>query len=352
MARLDKQLRAFYEKYERVLIPSLLLFGFLVDIVTFRALQINSTFLLLGAHALFSGFAIMYSNIYDGRQTVPQNIILKYLRAGMPFLLQISFGSLLSSSLLFYWFSGSVSASWPIMILIVLLMASNEVFRHFYLLPKVQVGVYAFIVFSYFTLLFPFVFTSLSAWTFVSAGVTGVLFVVLFTLVLAYFTPHIRKQRTQILFAVAAVFISMNALYFLNIIPPIPLSIRDAGMYEDIVVRNGGYELVGQPESLLASLIPGQKIRAGSAGRVYAYTAIFAPTNLSTVIYHEWQFYDADERKWVTQSRLSFPMVGGRSAGYRGYTYKSNLAPGRWRVSIETERGQVLGRVPFTVSAP
>ena len=27
----------------------------------------------------------------------------------------------------------------------------------------------------------------------------------------------------------------------------------------------------------------------------------------------------------------------------------SNLAPGKWRVRMETERGQVMGRIGFTV---
>ena len=46
---------------------------------------------------------------------------------------------------------------------------------------------------------------------------------------------------------------------------------------------------------------------------------------------------------------MSFTLSGGRDEGYRGYSLTSNLAPGKWRVRMETERGQVMGRIGFTV---
>ncbi len=64
---------------------------------------------------------------------------------------------------------------------------------------------------------------------------------------------------------------------------------------------------------------------------------------------HRWQYYDDETRSWVTASALSFSIHGGRSDGYRGYSVKRSLTEGKWRVSVETVRGQVLGRIPFTI---
>lgn len=143
------------------------------------------------------------------------------------------------------------------------------------------------------------------------------------------------------------VFAVMNVLYFMNVIPPIPLSLRDAGMYHDIVRADGAYTLVGEEESWSARLVPGQIIESALGDQVYAYTAIFAPIDFSTTIYHRRQVYDEVEHAWITRDRLSFTISGGRDAGYRGYSMKTSLTPGRWRVTVETARGQVLGRIPF-----
>jgi hypothetical protein len=46
---------------------------------------------------------------------------------------------------------------------------------------------------------------------------------------------------------------------------------------------------------------------------------------------------------------LSFNITGGREAGYRGYSSKSSVNFGKWRVITKTETGQSLGRTSFRV---
>jgi hypothetical protein len=48
-------------------------------------------------------------------------------------------------------------------------------------------------------------------------------------------------------------------------------------------------------------------------------------------------------------SEISFHITGGRQEGYRGYSFKTNVPAGKWRVFVETPRGQVLGRYEFNV---
>jgi hypothetical protein len=33
--------------------------------------------------------------------------------------------------------------------------------------------------------------------------------------------------------------------------------------------------------------------------------------------------------------------------GYRGYTFKRQVQPGRWRIEVRTEHGRLLGRIAF-----
>jgi len=327
----------------RHLVPSALLGGgFVVDVVTFRTLQPSATFALLGGYALVAAAGVALGE----RGGSP-------LRKVVPLAVQFAFGALLSSAFLFYWFGGAVAASWPVMLVVVALMAFNEAFRRVFLRPAVQFGVFAFVFFSYCTLLFPYMLQSLSAWVFLLGGAaaTGV------SLLLAEITARVdAARRPQLgrfrLIAVCmyAVFIS---LYFLNVIPPIPLSIRAAGAYHDVAVRDGQYLLEYEPEDLLSGLWPGQTLRLeqGGDGRIFAYTAIYAPTDLSTTIVHAWQRYDEASGRWVDAGRSTYETRGGRQDGYRGYSYRTIQSPGRWRVIVETRRGQELGRIHFKLVA-
>jgi len=139
----------------------------------------------------------------------------------------------------------------------------------------------------------------------------------------------------------------MNSLYFLNIIPPIPLSLKDAEVGYNVNSAGGSYSVLVEKQSILDRIVPGQTIHKKVGGTVAVYTSIFAPGDLKTSIYHHWQYKKDGE--WITKDKLAFGIFGGRKEGFRGYSIKSDVPPGKWRVDVETKRGQVLGRVRFSV---
>ncbi len=336
------KLKRLFEKSERVLIPGTLVFGVIVDFLTFRSIKIETTFLILGVYVVVAGVSIVLINFGSLGK-------LKMTKIIAPLTLQFSFGALLSASLIFYWFSGAFSVSWPIIAIIAIFMTSNEVLRHYYLRPIIQVTVYYFILFSLATLTLPFIFNSIDVSMFVYAGFGSLIAMVIFIVILERLFAHIRPIRPHIIAAVLSVFAIMNILYFFNVIPPIPLSLREAGVYHDIKSISGTYTLMAEQESLIDKFLPGQTIHLQKGRRVYVYTAIFAPAKLNTTIFHQWQFFDEEKDEWIDKDRLSYTMIGGRDEGYRGYSLKTAIAPGKWRVNVETHRGQVLGRVPFKV---
>lgn len=327
----------------RHLIPSALLCGgFFVDVFTFRTLRAETTFALLGGYALVAAAGVALGERGTGT-----------LRKIVPMAVQFAFGALLSSAFLFYWFGGAVAASWPVMLAVVALMAFNEAFRRVFLRPTVQFGVFAFTIFSYGTLLFPYMLRSLSPWVFLLGGAAATGVSLLLAELVAWTDAARRPLLDRFRIAAAAIYAAFIALYFLNAIPPIPLSIREAGIHHDVRVQGGEYLLESEPESFLGRLWPGQTLRLedGADGRIFAYTAIYAPTDLSTTIVHAWQRYDESSGRWIDAGRSSYETRGGREGGYRGYSYRTIVAPGRWRVIIETERGQELGRLRFSVIA-
>jgi hypothetical protein len=70
---------------------------------------------------------------------------------------------------------------------------------------------------------------------------------------------------------------------------------------------------------------------------------------MTTRIAHRWQQWDAGAKVWRTRSVVSYVISGGRGHGYRGYTLKSDPAPGDWRVDIDAPDGRLIGRLSFIV---
>jgi len=343
--------KSFYEKYERLMMPSTLVVGFLVDYVTFTNIQISITFALLLVYWLVAGLLILFIHLYDA-QKLPTLWGLTYVRLFSPLAVQFAFGALLGSSLIFYWFFGAFSVSWPLMVIIVLLMIFNDAFRQYFTKPLVQISVYFFCTISLFSLALPFLFNSLSAWLFVAATIASMALFLVDIHVASFWVSHIRQQKRQLFISIIIITGVMNVLYFTNIIPPIPLALREAGLYHHIQPMGGKYIMQGEPEDFFKTLqtaIFGQAVHVRVGEKIYLYTAIFAPANLQTTIVHHWQYYDEDQKDWVDKGKLPFTINGGRQEGYKGYSYNSNLTPGKWRVSVENLRGQVLGRVRFTV---
>jgi hypothetical protein len=82
---------------------------------------------------------------------------------------------------------------------------------------------------------------------------------------------------------------------------------------------------------------------------VYCFTAVFAPVDLNTTIYHHWHYRLNDTKPFMHADRIPIRISGGREGGYRAYSLKQRLDPGDWRVDVETEDGRIIGRVAVTV---
>jgi hypothetical protein len=72
---------------------------------------------------------------------------------------------------------------------------------------------------------------------------------------------------------------------------------------------------------------------------------------LDTTIVHEWQYADPETHTWSDCERIELAVVGGRDGGFRTYSMKTGMTPGRWRVTAATLKGAVIGRVRFNVVA-
>ncbi|OGH67067.1 MAG: hypothetical protein A3B90_00565 [Candidatus Magasanikbacteria bacterium RIFCSPHIGHO2_02_FULL_41_13] len=342
-------IKHWYEKYERILLPAMLLFGVITDAWAFAEIDTVVVLSILGVYLVTSGGIILFLNRYDTKILPDLNRFRCYLRLLSPLLIQFLFGALLNAVFIFYFFSGTLFVSWPFLLLVVFLMISNDVFRHHFVKPLVQVSVYFFLLFSYVSIALPFLFNSLSIWLFIVSGAASIILISVYLFVLTRLAASTKKQSINFILSILVISIFMNALYFFNIVPPIPLALREHLVSHGIVRSAGGYLLHVEKESWWKKIFIGSTFHKSGEESLSVYTAIFAPKNLNAKIIHDWQWYDTTKKEWVSKDRLSFLLTGGRREGFRGYSTKTTVPAGQWRVYVKTERGQVLGRVSFTV---
>jgi len=270
-----------------------------------------------------------------------------------PLAVQFAFGGLFSGYFVFYSRSASLAASWPFLFFLAALLVGNEFLRERYHRLLLQVGVLYVALFSYAIFAVPVVLRSVGTGVFLLSGLVGLamaaFFLALLSLVLM---ERFRALVRHVAISIIAIYVLFNAFYFLNIIPPLPLSLKDIGIYHGVErMEGGGYRVLA--EASRRALLPwprhARTLHLAPDGTLYCFSSVFAPTRTSTHIYHSWEYKDARTGEWVLATRVPFSITGGRDGGYRGFSFKSALFPGRWRCDVETERGALIGRRTFRI---
>lgn len=337
---------SFIVRHPHRLATAALVFGFFVDLFTFRSISLFWSIAILSVHLGIVAISILIlatslrGDSWQGR-----------VRALVPIIHQYSTGSLLSAFLVLYSASGSLAESWPFLLLVAVAAVGNETLRlEKYRLPF-QTTLFFLNMFLFAALVVPVFLDRIGATTFiVSASIAVGMFVVFVRLGRVLTRTAFKRASAAIRIGWISVVGLMFFLYFTNLIPPIPLSLKEIGIYHAVEQRPGGYIVSGESKSFFERWLPirQETVSLGEGARAYVFTAVFAPANLETDVLHRWERFD-EGGTWNTVHTVQFPIVGGRDGGYRGYSFTEAPEPGRWRVSVETTRGQVIGRTFFVL---
>ncbi len=324
--------------------------GFLWDSLTLTRVDRLFDNLVLASYLLVVFVSIMLTHAHKaGRFQGPLS------RKGVTlfqFLLPFAFGGLFSGFLIFYFRSGEVLANAPFLLVLVALLVGTEFFRHHYQRFTFQLSVFFVALFSYAVLIVPVLLRRIGDIVFLLSGLVAILTFTFLVRLLARVDRVEYEQSRRTLFPIIGIiYITFNFLYFNNMIPPIPLSLKEIGVYHTVErAPGGGYFLSYEKAPWYAiGLTTSRVFHRGVGESAYAFSSVFAPMNLSTDIRHRWLYFDSAKREWVTVAMIRFPISGGRDEGFRGYSVKENLQVGKWRVDVETLRGQIIGRFNFEV---
>lgn len=337
--------------YERYVSPLALILGFLADnFFFFSRVDTLQTHLLFFSYLVIVGSCILLIHFIQAGKMRDRRIVS--MAPFIPVVMQFAFGNLFSGYLALYSRSASIAVSWIFVVVLASLLIGNERFRNLYTRFTFQVSLYFTVLFSFLIFFLPTMLLRIGPWMFVLSGVVSLITTALFMLLLDRFVPEVvRKDLSRTVAIIIAIFAIFNTLYFADLIPPVPIALKEAGVYHKVVrTPAGDYELSAEPVPWYESYLRyNTAYHMTSKEGVYVYSAIFAPSGLSTGILHQWQYHDDVTDTWIEAGTVRFAITGGRDGGYRGYSFKSAPVPGRWRVNVITRYGQLIGRISFTV---
>jgi Protein of unknown function (DUF2914) len=323
--------------------------GFASDVIMLN--QVDS----LGDNLILLGYVILASLslllFYVGIAEGWGERLSKKLRRFMPAVMQYSFGGLLSGMLIFYGRSGDWITSAPFLLLILSVIFGNELVNKRSDRLVYHVSLYFIGVFSYIVLVLPVIFGVMGDLMFFLSGIVALIVVTILVQLLYRIVPNFMRVNTRrIILIIGAIYTTFNVLYFTAVLPPIPLSLTKLEMVHSVEkTDDGSYRVVTETQSWWRQLPFMRAQLHPSDGSLSCFARVYAPAKLATEIYHRWEYKDAGG-SWVNKGRIEYPIAGTNKGGYRGYTTISGVQSGTWRCSVETARGQVLGRSTVVVN--
>lgn len=339
----------WYTRFERPISSLSFIGGFIFDSLTLRRVDLFWENFFVVTRLVAAAVCIILINLLEHQNREGKNT--SRLHFWYINILQFLFGGLLGTFLVFYFRSTTLLVTWPFLFLLLVAAVANEVLKKHYARLVFRISFFYLALLSFSIFMVPILFHRIGTDVFLISGLVSLAILGLFLLGLRFFAREkFRSSRNFLASSIASIFIITNLLYFFNLIPPIPLSLKDGGIYHTLRRdTSGNYVVEGEERGWQKYFVPHETVHLVTGNSLYAYSAIFSPALFTTPIIHEWQRYDGTTGEWVTIDRVPLSATGGRDGGYRTYSKKNYLMSGEWRVNVETGDKHTIGRLRFNI---
>lgn len=272
-----------------------------------------------------------------------------FLHSIFSYIISFFSGSLLSFVFIYFFRSASISVSWPLFLILIGIMILNEFFTSHSFRFLLDIAV-LFIVDTFFILfMLPIFLQKQTDEIFLISIAISFIVSLLYIYLLKFFSEVLKDLITdayKIAFAIPAVIVTF---YLLNVIPPVPLSMKSADVYHSIVREDdGSYSVVGEVKPFL-SFLKTKEFHYMDGEKVYFFSSVSAPTGLQAELSHVWEKYNDVSENWQVKLSVPYSLIGGRDGGYRSYSMIENLSEGKWRVSAKVGERRTVGMVYFNI---
>ncbi len=341
--------RLAYHQNQHVGPAALFVGGFGWDALTLQRVDALLDNVILGGYLAALGVFLVLSLLAEHGQLA--SAPLQRLQTWFPGLAQFFAGGLFSAYVVYFSQSASFTTTGLFVLVLVGVLLANEFLFERFQHVVVLAALYFLAAFCFFTFFLPVVTGRMGYAMFALGGVVSLVPVALGLALLRRWAVIDAPRRMALaLGAPVGLLVTLNVFYLLNWMPPVPLALRDAGIYHDVTRTDDAYALTYEAPPWHRPWDDADDVFRYDAGdAVYCFAAVFAPTHLRARIVHHWQHFDTDADAWVTTDRIDYKLTGGRFRGYRGFTRKRHVRPGAWRVDVETAEGRLVGRVRFEI---
>ncbi len=351
MTQKFKKLLAWAKTNERHISSVVFVGGFLTDLATFAFASITrADELFLIYLIVVIVFAVGAHYVFVHGYGERKKLMPRVLNVLFPLVSEFFIGALLSGFLIFYTKSAAIFVSWPFLLLLFIVFVGNELFRSYREHLAFQVGLIFFCIYAYTIFALPLAVGTLGPLIFIGSGLLAIGILLIYLFILAKIgAKRLKESRLLIILVTSGLLFFVNISYFTGVLPPLPLTLSDAGAYQSVQHVGDSYVLMGELSKPWWDIFQPTIVHLTPNESLSVYSAVFAPVSFSTTVVHKWEVYNDSKHAWTTRAEIAFVMSGGREEGYRGYSTLTNVQPGKYRVSIETMSGQVIGRRTFTV---
>lgn len=343
------------KKYALWISPIAFGLGFVLDLFTLNRIdqKFDLTILLIHMSLATGWIGLWHLNRSSLKKFRKRKKLKALAKRIAPAAMQFSFGALFSGFVIFYTKSSSILISWPFLIVLYILFFGNESFRKFYRGLFFQIGVLYFSVLTMLIFLVPLWVKDIGTDIFLLSGLLSLLVIgVVFRVLVYWFRSVSTLDHKRLWLWIFMIWMGVNILYYENLIPAIPLSLKSDELYYHIERTDDGYEALAREQGFWERVMPPDRIEKPDGEWIYYYSAIFAPSSFHQQIIHRWEYFSPRHKRWIKVYEYPLQIVGGRGDGYRGYSYLVNPALGKWRVLVQTNGAQILGQKVFEIIAP
>jgi len=265
-----------------------------------------------------------------------------------PMASQFLLGGLFSAYTIFYFRSATLATTAIFFAVLISLLIANEFLRDRLSSIRLLVSLYALTCFAFFTFFLPVMTGWMNTLVFLIGAALSA--AVTFRVVQLIYRNNPDRSGHEAVGVTTPAFVMIALLvgfYFLNWIPPVPLSLKFGGIYHEVKRSDDRFELSYEKKWYQVWKRSDSTYPADEP--IYCFTAVFAPVALKTTVYHHWYYRRDSSKPFTHADKIPLQISGGREGGYRAYTFKQRLDPGDWRVDVEAEDGRVIGRVSVVV---
>ncbi len=327
--------------------------GFIVDMIILPDIDHPVTRYIGLAHLSVVAFFIMFREWIVSRNTA--STFEQKMYSFSTFAISLSSGSALSFICIYAIRSAAISVSWPLFLILLLCIAANEFVSTHDFRFTLDVGILLIAVLFFTIFNVPVLTKVQNDSSFLLSVVITIVISFIYLYLLRFTSESARNEapRTYALAVGIPMFVGM--LYMLNVIPAVPLSLTNSGVYYNVIKVSSG-EFIAQKEKVEPSFFDNFSYFTNSVyyitpndKGVYFFSAVRAPGEVSAPISHVWEQYDDDKNRWIERTVIPFTLDGGREDGYRAYSYKENVSEGLWRVTVKVDNNRIVGRMKFNV---